>query len=305
MYAGAISAVRGRPAVLLAQLTQQPPRVDARVVAVAESDPDRVVADRLDRERPERTGSTRPRRKDRQRIARQFGAEFALLGRWRVATEHGHRDEVDRTVVPPDRDAAIAVEFDVKRPRGTGIAGHGVMLRSEALTDEGFIPVPESRLPPIPGAPAGGVFAIAHTVGSHETSALVPHANNIVIISWIDLVASMHGDAAGASRAALAATGRMWFVARHEIDYLGEAFVGDDVLLATWVEQLGRTSLTRATRVLRRRDGVELTKAISRWALVDLQTRRPTLIPEAVRSALMHAPSCVGGPMPTQPSGGT
>jgi hypothetical protein len=72
-----------------------------------------------------------------------------------------------------------------------------------------------------------GAFVVAHTVLESESSALVPHANNIVILSWIDLVASRHGDAAGASRAELAVRGRMWFVARHEIDYLGEAFAGD------------------------------------------------------------------------------
>jgi acyl-CoA thioester hydrolase len=274
--------------VLLAQLAQQFPRVDARVMAVAKANPHRVVADRLDREGAQRTGSTRACREDRQRIARQFGPEFALLGRGRVATEHRDRDEVGRTIIPADREAAIAVEVDVERPRGAGISGHGAMLRSATMSDEGYTPVRASELPSIPGAPPGRVFAISHTVAVDETSALVPHANNIVILSWIDLAASLHGDAAGASRASLAASGRMWFVARHEIDYLGEAFVGDEVLLATWVEQLGRTSLTRATRIIRRRDGVELTKAISRWALVDLGTRRPTPIPEAVRSALVQ-----------------
>jgi acyl-CoA thioester hydrolase len=115
----------------------------------------------------------------------------------------------------------------------------------------------------------------------------VPHANNIVILSWIDLVASRHGDAAGASRAELAVRGRMWFVARHEIDYLGEAFAGDALLLATWVEKLGRTSLVRATRIVRARDGAVLTRATSRWALVDLASRRPVAIDDDARRRLL------------------
>ncbi|MEY3025373.1 MAG: hypothetical protein RLZZ238_270 [Planctomycetota bacterium] len=136
------------------------------------------------------------------------------------------------------------------------------------------------------GIPVRGAFALAHAVAADEVSALVPHANNIVILGWIDRLAARHGDAAGASREALAQRGAMWFVARHEIDYLGEAFVGDELLLVTWTERVGRTSLVRATRIVRARDGKLLTSALSRWALVDLATRRPTAIDPAVREAL-------------------
>jgi acyl-CoA thioester hydrolase len=97
------------------------------------------------------------------------------------------------------------------------------------------------------------------------------------------------GDAVGAARSDLAARGRMWFVARHEIDYLGEAFVGDEVLVATWLESLGRTSLVRATRILRATDGRELTRARSRWAHVDLATRRPVAIDPDVHAMLARS----------------
>ena len=109
-----------------------------------------------------------------------------------------------------------------------------------------------------------------------------------MILGWIDAIASLHGARAGAARADLATAGRMWFVARHEVDYLGEAFAGDRLILATWVEKLGRTSLVRATRILRE-DGTALTRASSRWALVDLASRRPTAIPDGVRAALVGA----------------
>lgn len=161
------------------------------------------------------------------------------------------------------------------------------MLRSPPMQmDSDFAVVARAETVRLPDAPAEGVFAIAHTVRDDETSALVPHANNIVILGWIDLLASRHGDAAGASRADLAAGGRMWFVARHEIDYLGEAFAGDRLQLVTWIEKLGRTSLVRASRIVRVRDGAVLTRASSRWALVDLATRRPSAIDETVRAAL-------------------
>jgi len=151
--------------------------------------------------------------------------------------------------------------------------------------------LPNDGLPAIEGLPACGAIALGHSVRTDETSALVPHANNVVILSWIDAAASVHGDLAGASRASLAERGRMWFVARHEVDYLGEAFVGDRIVIATWVEELGRTSLVRATRIFRAADAVPLVRARSRWALVDLSTRRPTAIDAGVRSAFAPASS--------------
>ena len=154
--------------------------------------------------------------------------------------------------------------------------------------DRDFAQLTRTRIALPKDAPEDGVFALSHTVRADETSELVPHANNIVILGWIDLLAARHGDAAGASRGELAAAGRMWFVARHEIDYLGESFMGDEVHLVTWIEKLGRTSLMRATRIVRARDGALLTRATSRWALVDLATRRPTAIAESVRARLME-----------------
>jgi acyl-CoA thioesterase FadM len=160
------------------------------------------------------------------------------------------------------------------------------MLRSEAMHVEGF-PIARLATATLPAdVPRDLAFAVAHTVDARETSALVPHANNIVILGWIDTLASRHGDAVGAARHELAARGRMWFVARHEIDYLGEAFVGDELLLVTWLESLGRTSLVRQSRIVRADDGRELTRARSRWAHVDLATRRPTAIDEGVRAML-------------------
>ena len=143
-----------------------------------------------------------------------------------------------------------------------------------------------------------GVFACAQRVGDEEVSALVPHANNIVILGWIDRIAELHGAHAGAARESIAREGRMWFVARHEIDYLGESFVGDELVIATWIEKLGRTSLTRTTVIAKRPDRADgvatvsarstiLVRASSRWAFVDLATRRPAAIPEDVRRALI------------------
>ena len=163
------------------------------------------------------------------------------------------------------------------------------MLRSAPMDVADFPAVDLTHARITADVPRHSAFALAHVVRADEASALVAHANNVVILGWIDLAASRHGDAVGAARSNLAARGRMWFVARHEIDYLGEAFVGDEVLVATWLESLGRTSLVRATRILRATDGRELTRARSRWAHVDLATRRPVAIAPDVHAMLARS----------------
>ncbi|MBI1303276.1 MAG: acyl-CoA thioesterase [Phycisphaera sp.] len=160
------------------------------------------------------------------------------------------------------------------------------------MTRDRLDPIAPHELPPLHaslGAPAPEsatpVFAVRIEVLPDETSALVPHANNIVILGWVDLAASLHGAHAGAAREEIARDGRMWFVARHEIDYLAEAFAGEPLVLATWVERAGRTSLLRATAIVRT-DGTPIARARSRWAFVDLGTRRPTAIPAEVLARL-------------------
>lgn len=149
-----------------------------------------------------------------------------------------------------------------------------------------FDALPEAEIPAFEGRPSQRAFALAHTVHPDETSAMVPHANNVAILGWIDELASRHGACAGAARDALAASGRMWFVASHDIRYLGESFAGDELALVCWCPTVGRTSLVRESRILSRTDGRVLVAVRSRWAHVDLATRRPTPMPDGVRSAL-------------------
>ena len=163
-----------------------------------------------------------------------------------------------------------------------------------SVMDTSWRPISTDKIPQALRSDATAIFACEHHVRADEVSALVPHANNIVILGWIDRIAELHGAHAGAARETVARDGRMWFVARHEIDYLGESFVGDKLVIATWIEKLGRTSLTRATVIARADDGGSnmlkpLVRASSRWAFVDLATRKPAAIPDAVRQALVGA----------------
>ncbi len=150
--------------------------------------------------------------------------------------------------------------------------------------------------PLMPDEMPARAFRLTRTVTIDQLSALVPHANNVQIVGWIDEAARAHGDASGLTRERMHSEGRMWFVARHEIDYLAESFAGDEILVATWLTGVTKTTAARATKVWRRpADGTldwELAvDALSRWVHMSLGTRRPTRIPAADLEAYGWSPS--------------
>ena len=108
-----------------------------------------------------------------------------------------------------------------------------------------------------------------------HVSVAVPHVNNIVFMQWVDEVAVLHADSLGYTRCELLSRGVMWFVARHEVDYLAEGWQDDDVVLATWVRTMHHVKSWRDTLIVRPADSTLLCRAATLWVLVDLGKRRP------------------------------
>lgn len=142
-------------------------------------------------------------------------------------------------------------------------------------------------------------FVMPRTVGRSMLSALVPHANNVQIVGWIDDAARAHGDAAGLTRDTMHAQDRMWFVARHEIDYLAESFEGDSLVVATWISEVGKTTCSRVTRIWRQDASADsgwtqTVDALTRWVHIRLSTRKPTriLVSDLETYGWTHTPTC-------------
>jgi acyl-CoA thioester hydrolase len=127
---------------------------------------------------------------------------------------------------------------------------------------------------------------IGFRIGPSLLSDPVAHLNNVAILQLVDRAAEDHLDRFGWTRRAMAAEGVMWFVARHEIDYRAEAFAGDELVAATWIESFGRTTCVRATRLWRLADDRLIAEASSRWVHIDLASRRPRRIAEELRVAM-------------------
>src|SRR5690242_5439716 len=127
-----------------------------------------------------------------------------------------------------------------------------------------------SRRMPQPSAPEARVtpdFVLRITAKKEDIDEL-NHVSNIVYVRWVQDVAVAHSNAAGWTREAYLKAGKIFIVRRHEIEYLLPALEGDEIDLVTWVESWSAATSVRRTRIVRVRDGKDLARASTLWALV-------------------------------------
>ncbi len=125
------------------------------------------------------------------------------------------------------------------------------------------------------------------TILEHQASNEVHHVNNIEFIKWIDKASEIHLDTTGWTRRKLLEANYMWFVARHEIDYRCEAFLDDELILSTWVEDVRRVKSWRNTKIHAMRDEPTLVcECRTLWVLVNLETKKPTSVPRSMAKSL-------------------
>jgi acyl-CoA thioester hydrolase len=76
----------------------------------------------------------------------------------------------------------------------------------------------------------------------------------------------------------------VWVVVRHEIDYLKQAILGDEIIVKTWV---GETKGVTSVRFMEfYKNDVLLVKAKTTWAMLDAITHKPSRIRENVLKVL-------------------
>ena len=107
------------------------------------------------------------------------------------------------------------------------------------------------------------------------------HVNNVSYVKWMDTVAFEH-------LAYLTKDNPLseyvWVVMKHEIEYLKQAVLGDEVIGKTWVgETRGFTSVRYIDFY---KDGVLILKAKTTWAMLDAKTYKPVRIRENVLKVL-------------------
>ncbi|GMN88790.1 acyl-CoA thioesterase [Francisella sciaenopsi] len=104
------------------------------------------------------------------------------------------------------------------------------------------------------------------------------HLNNIVYLQWMQDIAIAHVKANGVFDVT-EAHGLTWFAKKHTIEYLAQGFLGDDIVVITWVESMTKISTFRKYHIYRKSDKTLLCKADTLWVMVNAQKGRPAKIP--------------------------
>lgn len=122
-------------------------------------------------------------------------------------------------------------------------------------------------------------------VRSYELD-ILGHVNNAVYLNWLEQARLEAFEALGYPLEALIERRWATTVARIEIDYRREARFGDQLLLSTELERIGRSSITLRHRMEREGDpepAVAEARVVIVWLGAD---GRPAPVPEEVRRAL-------------------
>lgn len=131
------------------------------------------------------------------------------------------------------------------------------------------------------------VFEISFDVQVSEIDSL-KHVNNEVYLSWAIRAASEHSKFLGYGMDEFLKRQTAFVVRRHEIDYLAPAFLGDTILVRTWISLIKGARSNRHYEILNKQTGKVLAKASTLWVFIDLKTGKPREIFEDMIENYSH-----------------
>lgn len=123
------------------------------------------------------------------------------------------------------------------------------------------------------------IFEHPLTVAASEIDSL-KHVNNEVYLKWLVEAAVAHSESLGYTIDTFIAGGAAFVVRRHEIDYLLPAYLGEALVVQTWLETMETVRSVRHYQIVRKNDGKTLVQGKTLWVYIDLKTGRPKPIPE-------------------------
>ena len=124
-------------------------------------------------------------------------------------------------------------------------------------------------------------FTLTITVSPEDIDTL-HHVNNLVYVKWMDKIATTHWDFLTKDNPL---PQYIWVVMRHEIDYLKQATLGDEIVVKTWVGETKGITSVRFMEFYKK--DVLLVKAKTVWAMLHAETFKPTRIREDVLKVLL------------------
>ncbi|MHA7944693.1 acyl-CoA thioesterase [Formosa sp. 3Alg 14/1] len=107
------------------------------------------------------------------------------------------------------------------------------------------------------------------------------HVNNVRYVQWIQDVAKGHWQNTATSEMQDL---YIWVVIEHHIYYKGEALLGDELVLKTFIKKATGVKSIRVVELYHAKTKKLMLTADTHWCLIHTQTKRPTRIPEDVKA---------------------
>ncbi len=108
------------------------------------------------------------------------------------------------------------------------------------------------------------------------------HVNNAVYLKWLEEAGWAHLNQLEVTLERYEAWDVAMVVHRHELDYVGPAHEGDQLVMATWLERHNRISAFRRFELKRISDGKTLFKAYSHYVCTTMSSGKARRIPKAL-----------------------
>ena len=119
------------------------------------------------------------------------------------------------------------------------------------------------------------------TVAAEEIDRL-GHVNNLAYMAWMQAAALAHSAAQGWTPVRYEKIRSGWVVRSHQIKYLQSAYLGEEIIVRTWVAEMKKVSSIRRYKIVRSGDEGLLASAATEWAFVDYDSGVLRRIPEEV-----------------------
>jgi acyl-CoA thioester hydrolase len=142
---------------------------------------------------------------------------------------------------------------------------------------------------PLIGGLMPAIYEHLLTVQPEELD-ILGHVNNLAYLRWMQDAAVAHSAAQGWPLERYLQVGAGWVVHTHQIVYQRPAFVGEPIVVLTWVTNVRKIRSLRKYKIKRSSDQTVLAVAQTDWAFIGFQHHVPRPIPSEVREAFEVVP---------------
>ena len=102
---------------------------------------------------------------------------------------------------------------------------------------------------------------------------ILNHVNNVVYLKWVNDASEKHWAILSND---IINSKYYWVCLRHEIDYLGEAFLNDEITIRTWIGESKGVKSKRHVTIIKNKKIIAKTETT--WCLINVKNKKPTRI---------------------------